>query len=284
MRKERSDLGGYATDKFRCNKCPNCRKTRSEGWAFRLLQEQKKSVSSAFVTLTYNEEEVPQTENGLLSLSKKDLQDFHKRLRKQMGSWFGKDRFNEHPIRYYAVGEYGGKTERPHYHGIYYNIPKVVLEDPLVLEAIWKKGRIQIDKAEPGSMRYVTNYINKSITEHGEDERAREFSLMSKGLGKGYLTEAIIDYYASSKTPYILKEGGSKQAMPRYYKDKIFQGLTEVEKREMRKQMDEYIVLASTENKRHMGSQDGWNWTDTSRRLNIIDKSNREKLHKRRAI
>ena len=91
---------------FPCGKCPPCQKRRISGWSFRLTKHGQVSNTSQFVTLTYDESNVTKSENGLQTIRKTDLQKFFKRLRK----------LNHEKISYYAVGEYGDKTQRPHYH------------------------------------------------------------------------------------------------------------------------------------------------------------------------
>ena len=81
-----------------------CRQNRARSWSFRCLAELQ-GTTALFLTITYDDENNP----GYLL--KKDLQDFHKRLRKAFG-----------PFRFYACGEYGDTTHRPHYHGIYYGL------------------------------------------------------------------------------------------------------------------------------------------------------------------
>ena len=113
----KEDNGGH---KVPCGKCYNCKSRRASTWSTRLLQESKRSTTAHFITLTYDTKYVPITEKGFMSLDKKHLQQFFKRLRQ----WHGKNHIG---IRYYAVGEYGGKTYRPHYHIIIYNRSKISL-------------------------------------------------------------------------------------------------------------------------------------------------------------
>ena len=60
-----------------------------------------------------------------MTLVKKDIQDFLKRLRyheKGYQSWENpKNNKIENPIRYLACGEYGTKGGRPHYHMALFN-------------------------------------------------------------------------------------------------------------------------------------------------------------------
>ena len=55
-----------------------------------------------------------------------------------------------------------------------------------------------------------------------EEQRTTEFSLMSKNLGKKWLTEERIKFYKENKLGVIVDDGGQFKSMPRYFKDKIF--------------------------------------------------------------
>ena len=74
------------------------------------------------------------------------------------------------------------------------------------------------------TINYVAGYIMKDnikqINRH--DDRLREFSLMSKGMGLSYLTPQMINYYKKRELTAILHENGHFISMPRYYKEKIF--------------------------------------------------------------
>jgi hypothetical protein len=62
------------------------------------------------------------------------------------------------------------------------------------------------------------------IPVHKNDDRQKEFSLMSKGLGSNYLTEQMINWHKAdiTKRMYVPMKDNKKIAMPRYYKDKIY--------------------------------------------------------------
>ena len=62
---------------YPCGQCIACRLRKRQEWTFRILLEMRSYQYSYFVTLTYNDEVIP--EKG--SLRKKDLQLFLKRLR-----------------------------------------------------------------------------------------------------------------------------------------------------------------------------------------------------------
>lgn len=74
-----------------CGKCPNCLTRRANGWAFRIMHQERVSVSSLWVTLTYDPHSVRITPNGYMTLVKRDVQLFIKRIRKAIHSdWLKK--------------------------------------------------------------------------------------------------------------------------------------------------------------------------------------------------
>lgn len=167
------DIINKATGKLErvpCGKCANCRKRRVSAWSFRLLQEEKVSTSAHFITLTYDTATVPITRNGYMSLKKRDVQLFLKRLRKAHSGSASSG------IKYYGVGEYGGKTKRPHYHIILFNI------DVELVQTAWKWGQIHYGNVCGASVGYTLKYMckEKQIPMHCNDDRIPEFALMSK--------------------------------------------------------------------------------------------------------
>lgn len=198
-----------------CGRCPVCVKRRISGWSFRLMQEDRFASSSWFITLTYDTTHVPITRNGFMSLANRDLQLFFKRLRKAHDA--------DCRIKYFAVGEYGGKTARPHYHAILFNA------DVKKIQPAWKLGEIHYGQVTGASVGYTLKYMAKKgvIPIHRNDDRVPEFSRMSKGLGAGYLSDAVLGWYLNEieNKMYCPLMDGRKIAMPRYYKDKIFSPL-----------------------------------------------------------
>jgi len=205
-----------------CSTCPNCIYRQTAGWAFRLIQEERNSISSAFITFTYGDANIVTTPYKLRSLCKYHLQCFFKRLRKYNR---GKQ------IKYYAVGEYGGKTKRPHYHAIIFNA------DENSIELAWSKRENNHTKAVPigeiyygdvsgYSIGYTLKYIckGKTVPAFELDDRQREFSLISKGIGLSYLTDNMLKWHNADllNRMYVQLPGNIKVAMPRYYRNKIY--------------------------------------------------------------
>lgn len=213
-----------------CGKCPYCKKRRVSSWVFRLLEEEKVSSSSHFVTLTYDTRHIPISKKGRMTLNKKDWQLFMKRLRNTQSE----------KIRYYMAGEYGTKNYRPHYHAIIFN-----LQDINAVQEAWQAhepltgkksqiGSIYIGTVSGASIAYTAKYIDKDkqIPAYKGDDRVPEFSLMSNKLGLNYLTPQIVKWHKSDLSRmYCTLQGGIKIAMPKYYRDRIF---TEDEKEQQR--------------------------------------------------
>lgn len=184
-----------------CGKCVACLQNKRNEWFVRLNEELKISQSAHFVTLTYAEDPI--------SLSKRDLQLFFKRLRKL--------NINS-KIRYYAVGEYGGNFGRPHYHVILFN-----LTDIRYVQDSWHLGFTHIGEVTPASINYTVAYVVESkLIPMRNPDIVPPFSLMSQGLGKNYLGDNVKRYHKKNLADYYTMEGGGKVRLPRYYRDKIF--------------------------------------------------------------
>lgn len=162
-----------------CGKCPECCKRRASGWSFRLEKEGENFPLSYFVTLTYDTSHVPITEKGFMSLNKRDVQLFIKRLRKKHNG----------PLKYYCAGEYGTKYGRPHYHLITFNAQQSHIVEAWTDQQGKAIGSVYFGTVEAASIGYTLKYISKEriIPIHANDDRLPEFSLMSKGLGANYI-------------------------------------------------------------------------------------------------
>lgn len=156
-----------------CGKCGACKSNRRAEWSFRLGEEFENSKNGRFLTLTYSDENI--TYGDLPSLNKRDLQLFFKRLRKasaKICNW---------RIRYYAVGEYGTDTERPHYHALVFNLHPDLWDR---IDSIWGLGHVVVGDVTDKSIHYTTKYhVNYDKGASKDKGRAPEFATMS-GAGK----------------------------------------------------------------------------------------------------
>lgn len=199
-----------------CGKCLDCLNRRRNDWVHRLKEEDKDSEISYFLTLTYNNENLPlqETDWGFMPvLYPYDLEKYWKRVRKAEK---GKT------IKYYAVGEYGEETDRPHYHAIVFNASAETLEKS------WNRdkepmGFVTCDNVEVASIRYVTKYmINQNDEKH--NGRQKPFARMSKNIGMGYIKRTKA-FHRAKKELIVTNPGGIIQSMPRYYRERIFSPL-----------------------------------------------------------
>ena len=215
--------------KLPCGLCSGCRLERSRQWATRIMHERSLHESACFVTLTYDEESLPEGN----SLDYPAVQKFMKRLRKRTGS----------PVRFYLCGEYGDEKGRPHYHiclfgfdfpdKVYYRRTKSGerIYVSRLLESLWPFGLSSIGDLTWQSAAYVARYCMKKVNgdlaeAHYEyidsdgvvHNRVPEFAHMSlkPGIGAGWLEKFRSDVFPRD---YVVVNG-VKSRPPRYY-DKL---------------------------------------------------------------
>lgn len=183
-----------------------------------------------FVTLTYDDKHLPA--DG--SLRYRHFQLFMYRLRQSFGR-----------VRFFMSGEYGTKTDRPHYHAIFFGLNLSDLErykrsdagntlfTSASLSKEWGKGYCVIGSVTPESAAYVASYVNKKITgdraaahyasfdrNTGEvTQRVPEFAHMSlrPGIGATWLAKYKGDCFPRDHV--LLNE--RKYALPAYYSRKL---------------------------------------------------------------
>lgn len=180
-----------------CGQCLFCRINHKRDWISRLILEAACHESSQFWTLTYEDKNLPTilAPRGQYSagqavvreprlgscvpvaeqpgtLFKPDLANVFKRIRKNFGKF-----------RYYAIGEYGEKRGRPHYHVLAFGINLNSAE----LEKVWGHGAVHIGDVESGSINYCVEYALKSrkARELVELRRIPEFAVCSTNPGIG---------------------------------------------------------------------------------------------------
>lgn len=179
-----------------CGQCIGCRLEYSRQWAMRCVHEASLYEDNCFITLTYDNEHLPETG----SLVKADFQKFMKRLRKM---------FPSQTIRYYQCGEYGEQFGRPHYHACLFNFDfpdKVFFKDaggyPLfissILEKLWPFGFSTIGAVTFETAAYTARYIMKKIT---GDEAKDHYERID--LTTGEVIDLQPEYTTMSRRPGI---------------------------------------------------------------------------------
>lgn len=223
-----------------------------------------------FATLTYDDEHLPlkkvwndDPEGGpyinVPTLRKSDLQSFNADMRKRFQQGFFLDHtlsdagFAEDPARidlpdchfkYYCTGEYGPNGHRPHMHGVYFGMPE---DESLVLDlmhSVWHRGFVMVEKARSEkAAAYTAKYlVNDSLVPH-HPYADRPFSLMSKGLGLGYLTESMEEWHRADPLGrcYVPLRNGRRSVLPRYFRDRLFDDAMKADILEDKLSRDEHI-------------------------------------------
>jgi hypothetical protein len=181
---------------------------------------------NAFVTLTYDDEHLPK--DG--SLQPEHLTKWLKRIRKK----------HDYPLRYYAVGEYGDRTERPHYHIALFGFQSCLRGRTHLgrkngccvqcntIASTWKYGKCFLGSLTKESASYVAGYVTKKLTSKTDERlngRYPEFARMSRNPGIG--GSAAHDIASTLLThnlqyvPNTLRLGGKQTPLGSYLKGKV---------------------------------------------------------------
>lgn len=198
---------------------------------------------SSFVTLTYTDQAIPtilHTSNGksehLPTLAPLDLKLFLGRLR---------DRIKPLRIRYYAVGEYGDVSQRPHYHLALFGYPTCLHKLSRytatrqncchrcdLIRDTWGKGQVYLGELTTDSAHYIAGYVTKKLTNKSDPKllgRYPEFGRMSlkPGLGADFVPEIAstllgINYEKrGDDVPAALQHGTRTLPLGRYLRRKL---------------------------------------------------------------
>lgn len=187
-----------------------CRINTRRKWTARLLLESLCHSHSWFLTLTYAPEHYP-ADGGV---SVRAVQLFMKRVRRAVGA----------PVRFFAVGEYGTKTYRAHYHVVLFGVspdhfvidPRGYLQ-PRELTRWWPFGMVSVGELQPARMSYVAGYCAKKWTKpdaKGLGDRPPEFMRCSLKPPIGALAVPYLKaFYETPQGRAFLAEVGDTQAV-----------------------------------------------------------------------
>jgi len=215
---------GKKTQNVPCGKCAQCVKSKLKTWTFRIEQHLRVTSNPIFLTLTYNDENLPyyvDSDTGEISniptLQKSDCQKFFKRLRFNYEKHCKQTGFQVKKLSYYLVGEYGTRFGRPHYHALVFN-----LDFPELIDRSWGLGFSYSLPLLTGGIRYVLKYMAKAGNKSRKPAQ-NEFSLPSKGIGRNYLTPNVkLMHQRDLSRNYVTSDTVGKISLPKYYKDLLF--------------------------------------------------------------
>lgn len=246
-----------------CGQCQHCRTNQRRVWTHRIILEAMQHPQNTFLTLTYDDDHLPREEFyhkktgevfAPLSVNPYSHKKFIDNLRWHYRDLTGKE------FRYYMVGEYGEKSQRPHYHYALFGFPQCTIGAQIIqrrffacrcsscslISRVWGQGNIYQGSLTSDSAAYIAGYINKKLT-NGSDYRQPEyqgytnkerlagrhpeFSRMSNRPGIANLAvDNIVKSLSSFNSedyslPQVLIHGTKSLPLGRYLSDKIHEKL-----------------------------------------------------------
>lgn len=186
-----------------CGQCAICKRSKASTNSLKCKLESANHKYCMFVTLTYDEENIPRVEliehpdydgiyecvlvterlcdgeilfdielddTAILYLSEKFQNTQFPILWKRDAQLFIKrlrkhlNKFTDEKIRYYIIGEYGPRHYRPHYHAlIWFDEPETFEVFGECLNRSWKLGRMDYSMCGSKGINYVAQYVNSSV-------------------------------------------------------------------------------------------------------------------------
>lgn len=158
-----------AVTPFGCGQCIHCLINKARVWTHRICLEARMNLNNCFVTLTYDEDHIPDPPH----VSIPHLQKYLKRLRNAVSPT---------KFRYFAVGEYGNRSWRPHYHLAIFGLG---INEKDIIDKQWHEGFTYTGDLNLHSARYISGYVVKGIKgkKAAELGKHREFMLSSRSGG-----------------------------------------------------------------------------------------------------
>lgn len=204
---------------YPCGQCLPCRFNRRRLWTWRMYYESQCHAESSFVTLTYDDEHLP--EGG--TLVPVHYRNFLKRLRR---------RIEPNRIRFFAVGEYGDLSQRPHYHLAIFGLgPR---SDKIIADC-WNFGFVQVAEFNNLTAQYIAGYVVKKMTAKDDarlNGRHPEFARQSNRPGIGakamemlaqslHTDAGLDDFLRTGDVPTHLVMGQRSIPLGRYLRQKL---------------------------------------------------------------
>ena len=245
---------------FGCGQCTPCRLNKRREWTHRLILESHQHERSSFITLTYSDDTIP-LQDGTPTLAPADLQKWLKRFRLALSPL---------RIRFFAVGEYGDATQRPHYHALVFGAPTcargrtggirgtIPADDCCLscqtLNRSWGLGRVFQGSVTPESCQYVAGYTVKKMTDPTHPANAGrhpEFSRQSRhpGIGTWAMEDVALTIMQSGHVaeqedvPTALIHGKRVLPLGRYLRRKLRKALGRKEEALDRQESEEMRAM-----------------------------------------
>ena len=211
-----------------CGTCAGCRMDKSREWADRCTLEALMCPPDScwFVTLTIDDLHMEQyrvfekadgtiVDGDIFTLEDSLLTNFKKKLLAQYDY-----EYSHKGVKFFACGEYGGQSHRPHFHILLFNAPlkdidfwsyhhvgpyKIPIFRSKFIESKWKLGYVWIERFDWNNAAYVARYTQKKaglLTRDAEktyidNGLLPEFIRMSRkpGIGVSFFEKNIDKFY-----------------------------------------------------------------------------------------
>lgn len=198
-------------------------------------------TDNCFLTLTYEDGQLPISSTGYPTLVPLHLQQWLKVFRAAIAPL---------RIRYYGVGEYGDQTFRPHYHIAIFGLPMCrnirtirdvrtnrsrwdkCCDQCRLIGNTWKKGDIDCGEINVESAQYIAQYTTKKMTAKDDPRltgRHPEFARMSlkPGIGADFMHDvgsALLEFNleeSQGDVPAALRHGSRLMPLGRYLRRQL---------------------------------------------------------------
>lgn len=235
-----------------CGKCEECLKQYQNDWMCRIYSEMKSVHIGVFFTLTYDDDSVPcvydqETGERYTCVDKDEVKRFLKNMREDR-----RKKGKSTDYKWFLTSEYGPTTLRAHYHCV---LTGISLKEVLPYLNRWsrEKGFVTYrelafanSKSLLNTLRYTAKYCAKGDFENPLVSKGvvpKNFHLISKSIGKDYLTDAQLRYFRAVDFPCKRDSDGSysfdyleeiskrlcyvippcSYHLPRYYREVVFE-------------------------------------------------------------
>lgn len=231
----------YPTFDIPCGKCELCRVDMRYSKALRIMLEAESWPGKTyFITLTFNDENL-----GDKDLNHREWAQFIKNFRAEFCEAkycdisvprhykrYGKVRSRTFKqIKQVMCGEYGDTFGRKHFHGIIFNHNFDDIEftgtyskkgNPVhtskKLQAVWKKGFVQVEEVTFDLALYVGSYVTDPMDEdpnHGH--KKKQYGRFGVGIGETWIRK----YWRDALSAGCIKTFERDYPIPRYFINKI---------------------------------------------------------------
>lgn len=177
-----------------CGQCLPCRINRRRQWMWRQTLESYTHEENSFVTLTYSDKYLPAGSNLEPDVLRLTINRFRTAIAPVK-------------VRFFAVGEYGGQSLRPHYHlslfgvsgdTVLHSYGRARRADDIMYDC-WKmcdkKNGFRMEEFNELTAQYVAGYVIKKLSDNTDlrlEGRVPEFARMSRRPGIGRPAVALI--------------------------------------------------------------------------------------------